>query len=178
MSSTSTPEGTGWKEQLYDGTTVWIRPINEHDADLELEFLHHLSPEFRGSRFLGLVRDPSPEVARELTNLDPATAMGFIAVVSQGEREREVGAAQFRINATGDSCDASLAVSGEWRKRGIGSLLMRRLVEAAKARGLRHMRANAVMHSESGDQLASRIGFQRRQDPRDSATVIYDLDLR
>jgi len=33
---------------------------------------------FRSSRFLGLVRDPTPEVARELTHLDPACAVGFI----------------------------------------------------------------------------------------------------
>lgn len=178
MSPSSTSPGTGWNEKLYDGTTVWIRPIDERDAELELEFLNHLSPEFRNARFLGLVRDPSPEVARELTNLDPATDMAFIALVSYQGRDHQVGAAQFRVNAAGDSCDASLAVSGEWRKRGVGSLLMRHLIEAARARGIRHMRAYAPMRSDGGDHLAARIGFQRRQDPRDSATVIYDLPLQ
>ncbi len=178
MSLSSTPPGTGWNEKLYDGTPVRIRPIDEHDAELELEFLNHLSPEFRNSRFLGLVRDPSPEVARELTSLDPATAVAFIALVSHQGRDHQIGAAQFRVNATGDSCDATLTVSGEWRKRGVGSLLMRRLIEAARARGIRHMRAYAPARSHGGDQLAARIGFQRRQDPRDSATVIYDLPLQ
>lgn len=168
-----TPE-TGWVEQLYDGTRLWIRPIARQDADLELEFLDHLSPEFRSARFLGLVRDPSPEVARELTDIDPANAVAFIALVPHEGRDRQVGAAQF--HAEGDSCDASLTVSGEWRRGGVGSALMRHLIEAARDRGIRHMRAYAPARG-GGDRLASRIGFRRRVDPDDPATVIYDLRL-
>ncbi|AGG89427.1 MULTISPECIES: GNAT family N-acetyltransferase [Rhodanobacter] len=177
MAQTDAPPGKGWNEKLQDGTTVQIRSIGEQDAELELEFLTHLSPAFRSSRFLGLVRDPTPEVARELTCLDPACAVGFIALVSQRGREHQIGAAQFHVNAAGDSCDASLTVSDEWRKRGVGSFLMRHLIAAARARGMRHMRAYAPSRSGGGDRLAANIGFQRRLDPRDPATVIYDLSL-
>lgn len=177
MTQTPAPSSEGWNEKLADGTAVRIRPISEQDAELELEFLNHLSPAFRSSRFLGLVRDPTPEVARELTRLDPACAVGFIALVPHEGREREIGAAQFHVNVAGDRCDASLTVSGEWRKRGVGSLLMRHLIAAARARGIRHMCAYAPNRSGGGDRLAAHIGFQRRLDPRDPATVIYDLSL-
>lgn len=177
MSQTNPPPGNGWSEKLHDGTIVRIRSIDRDDAELELEFLNHLSPEFRSARFLGLVRDPSPEVARELTDLDSATAVAFIALVSNEGRDQQIGAAQFHVNATGDSCDAALAVSGDWRKRGVGSFLMRHLIEAARARGIRHIRAYAPSRSGGGDQLAARIGFLRRLDSRDPATVIYDLSL-
>ena len=110
-------------------------------------------------------------------DLSVATGVGFIAVVSHQGRDRQIGAAQFRINATGESCDASLTVSDEWRKRGVGSFLMQHLIAAAKARGVRHMRAYALSRSGGGDRLAVLIGFQRRLDPRDPATVIYDLSL-
>lgn len=46
---------TGWVGQLYGGTRLSIRTISRQDAELELEFLDHLSPEFRSARFLGLV---------------------------------------------------------------------------------------------------------------------------
>jgi acetyltransferase len=174
MPRASTAPETGWIEHLDDGTHLRIRPIARQDVELELEFLDHLSPEFRSARFLGLVQDPSPDVARKLTDIDPANAVAFIALVSDQGRDRQIGAAQF--HATGDSCDASLTVSGEWRRRGVGSALMRRLVEAARARGIRHMRAYASARS-GGDELASRIGFQRRVDPDDPAAVIYELSL-
>lgn len=170
----SAPE-TGWIEQLPDGTRLHIRPIARQDAELELEFLGHLSPEYRNARFLGLVRDPSPEVARDLTHIDPANAVAFIAVIAEDGRERQIGAAQF--HATDDRCDASLTVDGEWRQRGVGSALMKHLIGAAVTRGIRRMRAYAPARSGGVDHLAARIGFERRPDPHDPATVVYELDL-
>ena len=72
----------------------------------------------------------------------------------------------------------SVTVAERWQKRGVGSLLMRRLVDAARVRGIRHMHASAPVQSDNSHHLASRIGFERCQDPNDPATVIYDLELR
>ena len=178
MSTTNASPRTGWHQKLHDGTSVWIRPISKQDAKLELEFLNSLSPEYRKLRFLGLVRDPCPEVARELTDLNPAEAAGFIALVADGDRDRQVGAAYFHTNMRGDGCDSSVTVSEEWQKRGVGSSLMRRLVEAARARGIRDMHAHAPARSDDSHHLATRLGFRRRLDRRDPATVIYHLKLR
>ncbi len=174
-SHTLTPE-SGWIERLPDGSNVHIRPIARQDAELELAFLRELSPEFRNARFLGLAHDPSPEVARALTEIDPTHAVALIAVILQDGREREVGAAQF--HASGDVCEASLTVSGEWRRRGVGSALMQHLIQAARARGLRRMRAYGSMRSPSGDHLALRLGFQPRPNPDDPATSLLELDLQ
>lgn len=171
------PPRTGWQTTLVDGESAWIRPIDEQGAELELEFLNSLPPEFHSLRFLGLIREPSPEVARELTDLDPAEAAGFIALISQHGRERQIGAAHFHINAKGDGCDCSVTVSEAWQKRGVGSSLMLRLVDAAKARGVRHMRAHAPARSGGSHHLAARIGFRRRLDRRGPATVVYRLKL-
>lgn len=84
---TATPPRIGWSRRLRDGTPVHIRPIGKQDAGLELEFLHGLSPEMRSLRFLGLIREPGPDVARGLTDLDPRRAAGFIAAVSDAGRD-------------------------------------------------------------------------------------------
>lgn len=127
-----TPPVVGWTTRLYDGTPVLIRPIGKQDAELELEFLDRLSPEMRELRFLGLVHEASPEVAEELTDLDPAAAAGFIAVVAEDGRERQIGAAHFHLDAEKDACDCSATVSDEWQKRGVGSALMHVLIAAAR----------------------------------------------
>ncbi|MBS0432047.1 MAG: GNAT family N-acetyltransferase [Proteobacteria bacterium] len=167
----------GWSKRLFDGTLVRIRPIGKQDAELELDFLRRLSPAMRSLRFLGLVREPCPDVARELTNLDPANAAGFIAVVSDEGRDRQVGAAHFYVSPKGDSCDCSVAVSDEWQKRGIGSSLMRVLIEAARSRGIRHLRAFAPADSDGSHHLAARLGFKRRLDLHDPAVEAYHLEL-
>ena len=176
-SPTNTLPHTGWHTTLVDGESAWIRPIDEQDVELELEFLNSLAPEFRSLRFLGLIREPSREVARELTDLDPAKAAGFIALILQHGRERQIGAAHFHINAKGDGCDCSVTVSEAWQKCGVGSSLMLRLVDAARARGVRHMRAHAPARSDGSHHVAARIGFRHRLDRRDPATVVYHLKL-
>jgi acetyltransferase len=167
----------GWNQRLRDGTLVHIRPIRKQDADLELAFLNGLSPEMRGLRFLGLIREPGPDVARGLTDLDPRHAAGFIAVVSDAGRERQIGAAHFHVSPKGDSCDCSVTVSDEWQKRGVGSSLMRVLIEAARERGIRHLRAFAPAHSDGSHHLAAHLGFQRSLDLHDPAVEAYHLEL-
>lgn len=177
MSQANAPPRSRWNIRLYDGSDVWVRPISKEDDELELEFLKSLSPKFRKLRFLGLVRDPDPEVARELTDLDPVRAMGFIALAPQEGRDHQIGAAHFHTNVKGDSCDCSVTVSDEWQKRGVGSSLMRLLIEAARARGVRNMVSYAPAQSEGSRRLASHLGFERRQDYHDPATVVYHLEL-
>lgn len=167
----------GWTEKLSDGTTVWIRPSNKHDAKLELEFLNGLSPELRNLRFLGLVQDTSPEVIRELTAPDPRSEMALIALISNEGRDQEIGAAHFRVNTAGSSCDCTVTVSEEWQKRGVGSHLMRHLIEAARSRGIAHMHAVAPVQDEHSHKLALLLGFERRQDAHDPAVMLYDLKL-
>lgn len=172
------PEGAGWSTRLNDGTLIRIRPIGKQDAELELEFLNHLSPAMRSLRFLGLVRKPCPDVARDLTDLDPAHAAGFMAVVSDKGRDRQIGAAHFYVSPRGDSCDCSVTVSDEWQKRGVGSSLMRVLIDAARSRGIRHMRAFAPARSDGSHHLATRLGFRRRLDLHDPAVEAYHLELQ
>lgn len=171
------PFGPGWIKWLHDGTPVHFRPIDRDGFALELEFLQGLSPGMRSLRFLGLVKEPCEDVARELTDLDPAHAVGFAAVVSEEGRDRQVGAAHLRAAPSGTACDCAVAVSDDWRRRGIGAALMRLLIEAARARGLRHMRALAPVQPDGSHHLAMRLGFQRRPDAQDPAVVLYHLDL-
>lgn len=174
---TAAPRDTGASRRLRDGTLVRIRPIDKQDAELELEFLNGLSPEMRSLRFLGLIHDPCPDVARKLTDLDPRRAAGFIAVVTEAGRERQVAAAHFYISQAGDSCDCSVTVSDEWQQRGIGSLLMGILIAAARERGIRHLRAFAPADSDGSHSLAARLGFKRRLDLHDPAVEAYHLEL-
>lgn len=163
--------------QLHDGTIVCLRPIDPDDAERELEFLNGLSPEMRRLRFLGLVKEPAMDVARELTDLDPAHSVGFVAVILEEGRERQIGAAHLRLDPREDACDCSVTVGDAWQKHGVGAALMRRLIDAARLRGIRHLRALAPERPDGSHHLATRLGFRRRPDSRDPAVVVYHLDL-
>lgn len=52
------------------GRTVTIRPMRHTDSDLEQELLCRLSPESKHYRFLGAVRELSPQEARRFCDVD------------------------------------------------------------------------------------------------------------
>src|SRR5512147_958243 len=90
-----------WKERLRDGNVVRIRSIHSGDAAREHAFLARLSPEDRAFRFIALIRAPDERVARYLTCTDPAREVALVALARGGDREAEIGAAQYSASKDG-----------------------------------------------------------------------------
>ena len=128
-----------WTQRLRDGTIVHIRPIDQDDASRELAFLSRLTPEHRSYRFLGLMKDVTEGVARELTQVDAASEVVLIAIVKDGREDVEIGAARFQAGLDGTHCDCAVTVDPAWLKRGIGGLLMRHFLDVARTCGIRRM---------------------------------------
>lgn len=163
--------------RLRDGTVLAIRSIAPADALRERAFLSSLPAETRGHRFLGLIKDPSDSVARELTAIDPAIGVSLVGIVREGDRELEVGTAVFSVGARGSHCDCAVAVAPGWQQRGVGSALMLHLIDAARARGIKHMYAVDAARCKGAHSLAERLGFRPCPDPEDPVVTTFELTL-
>ena len=170
-------QALNWTEQLSDGTHVIIRPIRKTDAQLEREFIGRLSPEARRMRFLGQIGTPSEDLVRRLTDLDYARDMAFVAVVHRDGKKQEIGVSRYSMSSDGKICECAVTVSDEWRHRGLATLLMRHLIDVAKARGVRTMVSFDAVENLEMRQLATALGFERRPDPDDRMMVIHRLAL-
>jgi len=162
---------------LRDGTVLTIRSIAPADAPRERAFLSSLPAETRGHRFLGLIKDPSESVVRELTAIDPATGVSLVGIVREGDRDQEVGAAVFSVGTRGSHCDCAVAVAPGWQQRGVGSALMMHLIDAARARGIKRMYAVDAARCRGAHSLAERLGFRPRPDPEDPVVTTFELTL-
>lgn len=163
-------------ETLRDGSRVTIRPITKNDIGLERRFIEELSPEARRYRFLCGVGTPSDALLQKLTILDAEREAALIAVTEEHGKPREVGVARF--SALPDrSAEVAVTVADDWRHRGLATLLMHRLTDMARARGI-----HTLFSVDSGTNipmrdLARHLGFQCRTDPQDATQVIYTLPL-
>jgi len=175
---TATAEAFEWRERLRDGSVVRIRSIRPGDAEREHAFLARLSPENRANRFIALIRAPDERVARDLTCTDPAREVALVALARGGDREAEIGAAQYCTSKDGSRCDCAVAVDSKWQRRGVGRLLMWHLIEIAHARGIRRMYAVDPVRCAGAHHLAERLGFHCRPDPEDPAVTTFELTLR
>jgi len=68
-------------------------------------------------------------------------------------------------------------VAEEWRHKGLGTALMRHLIDVARRRGIRTMISMDAAENLQMRELAAELGFVRKVDPQDPTQVIYRLTL-
>src|SRR5208282_6713184 len=119
--------------------TLTIRPIQIGDVEMMQDFIRRLSPEAKRFRFLGGVSElPSPEL-RRLCDVDGKYSMAFVATVLRNGREVEIGVARYAPYAGSNSREIAVTVADEWQHRGLGTTLVKHLIETAKLNGVTHL---------------------------------------
>ncbi|HEY0660312.1 MAG TPA: GNAT family N-acetyltransferase [Lysobacter sp.] len=171
------PDYPRWSETLHDHSHVLIRPITKQDQVAERVFIEGLSAQSRRYRFLGAVRSPSEQLVEQLTDIDYVHEVAFAAVTPEDAHERIVGVSRYSTDAEGRNCECAVTVSDDWQKKGLGTLLMKHLIEVARARGIRTMTSLDSAENVQMQDLAEYLGFRTRVDPDDTSQVIHELNL-
>ncbi|MBF6024830.1 GNAT family N-acetyltransferase [Lysobacter niastensis] len=172
------PEYPQWTETLRDRSQVSIRPITADDAARERQFILGLSPQARRFRFLGQVSHPSDVLIRQLTAIDYVHQVAFAAVVQEDGVEKIVGTSRYATDPQGLYGECAVTVDDHWQNRGLGTVLMKHLIEVARGRGIRCLTSIDAADNIAMRDLASYLGFLRREDPGDAGQVIHELDLQ
>ena len=167
-----------WNEVLRDGTPVVIRPIDKSDAERERAFIEGLSPESRYFRFLQNVKHPSAELIRRFTEVDQQNDIALVALLSTADEPRIVGVSRYSRCDDGGVCECAVTVADEWQGKGLGTLLMRHLIEIARAQGMERLYSLDSAENRPMQELAAHLGFQRRVDRDDPTLVEHRLELR
>jgi GNAT superfamily N-acetyltransferase len=164
-------------QTLRDGSRIQIRPIRKTDVELERRFIEQLSPESRRHRFLCGMRTPSDALLRQLTDIDTERDAALIALAGDAAQPRQVGAARFSATADG-TAEVAVVVSDDCRRQGLGSMLMTRLIEIARSRGITTLFSMDPGDNETMHRFAGGLGFKRTTDPDDATQVIHTLKLQ
>jgi acetyltransferase len=161
---------------LADGASLVIRPIRPADAEIEQEFVRNLSAESRYFRFMDALRELSPPMLSHFTSVDYDRHMALVAV-SVTPRETEVAVARYVVGPDDRSCEFAIVVADAWQRRGVGTLLMGALMDAARRRGLRLMYGEVLASNHKMLDLMRRLGFQVVRSPADARVVRVEADL-
>ena len=122
---------------LRDGTTVRLRPSHADDAGGALRFFEGLSAESLYNRFLGM---PRLGLARARVCVD-VDQSGEVVLVAERAGELVGIAGYHRDPQRPDWAEVEFAVADEMQGHGLGTRLLERLGEIARARGLKGFEA-------------------------------------
>ncbi len=162
---------------LADGREVLIRPMNPGDADAERAFIVGLSPQTRRYRFQEQFSEPSDALVAQLVDVDHANDEAFAALATVDGCERIVGVSRYAVGNVPDECEVAVTVLDAWQGQGLGTALMRTLIDAARLRGIKRMASLDFAENGEMTHLAHHLGFTTTPDPDDRTQVVHRLTL-
>lgn len=168
----------GSERVIRGGDRVLIRPLHARDAELERHFIEHLSPVSRRFRFLDSMTTPGDDLLRQLTVLDPATDVAYVAVVVVGSTEVPVGVGRLSAGAHPLDCEFAVTVADAWQNKGLGTLLMQHLIDEAHRRGIETLHSSDARDNDLMRRFAAHLGLRHQSDPEDTSQVLYSLDVK
>ena len=162
---------------LRDGTRLTLRPIRPEDAELERSFVAGLSEEARYFRFFYRMGELAPAMLARFTQVDYDRELALVAVSEEEGKPAFVAVARYLANPDLSNAEFAIVVGDAWQRRGIATLLMRKLIECAKRRGFARMSGVILRQNEPMLALMRALGFAIEDDAEDPSQVVAVLPL-
>jgi GNAT superfamily N-acetyltransferase len=142
---------------LADGATVVVRMIRSVDDDALRAFHATLSPESIVLRFFG----PHPRLSDgEVQRFTQVDGVDRVALVAQGT-SGIVAVARFDRSPGSDEAEVAFVVGDAFQGHGLGSILLQRLADEARARGVRWFVADTLSENFRMLNVFRDAGFPR-----------------
>lgn len=166
---------------LRDGTPVVLRLVVPEDAELLRRGFERWSAASRYARFFTPKVRLTDDELRYLCDVDQEQHVALGAIREAGDGHGEpvgVGIARFirlpEVAGEPVTAEAAIAVSDEAQGKGLGRLLLQRLVAAAAERGIEHFRCEVLGTNQTMQRLIADIAPTQT---REVASGVMSIDF-
>jgi acetyltransferase len=163
---------------LLDGSAATLRSIRGSDMELERAFVRNLSPQSKFKRFMGELKELSPEQLFAFTHPDHARESAYVVIRSTVAGEEEIAVARYILAPDNESCEFAITIADAWQGKGVAGRLMRALIRDARTRGLKRMDGFVLGANTRMLDFVRKLGFKIEFDPDDPAVRLARLDLQ
>jgi GNAT superfamily N-acetyltransferase len=162
---------------LRDGALVRIRPLTPDDKDHILDGFRRLSPESRYRRFMSPIDELTPEMLRDLTEVDYSDRFAYVAfALDVPGAPLGVGVARYvRLAEEPRVAEAAVTVVDDYHSRGLGTLLLQALGAVALENGIERFRAYALDRNRPLQELAAGLGAEIHHEAGGMVRIEADL---
>jgi RimJ/RimL family protein N-acetyltransferase len=124
---------------LNDGRRVRLRPIRPDDRDRLIELYDRLSQHTAYQRFFSVMKRLPPDWAQILATVDYRRRLALVAEHEGPEGGPElIAVGRYEPTQREDTAEVAFVVQDGWQRRGLGTILLHGILDAATARGIRH----------------------------------------
>jgi acyl-CoA hydrolase/GNAT superfamily N-acetyltransferase len=153
-------------ETLNDGVHVTVRPVRLSDEQPLQDLFYRLSDASTYRRFLAYrSRFPHEEMQR-LVDVDYDRSAAFVISVERPEGEKIIAMSRYDVDPGTRFADTAFVVRDEWQNRGAGTLLLRTMIEAARAQGIVGFTADVLVDNKPMMAIFEKSGLELSVDER------------
>lgn len=169
------PSHYQFKETLADGTTMLIRPIKPEDEEKHFAFFHSLSRQTNYYRFFSYRKKLTHEQITRFTQIDYDREMAIIALVEENGKEKTIGVNRLAYYPQEERYEFALVVTDDWQGKGVGKILMEKLLYIARDRGIKTIYGNIL--AENSKMIRFCLGFGFKEYRSEGDVVLVKLEL-
>ncbi len=172
------PYPSGWEQDVdLDGRVYHLRPIKPADVSHYPDFIAKTSPDDIRLRFFAPRKHFPHEMLVRLTQLDYEREIAFVAL---DRSDDDALAAVGRLSSDPDkeTAEFALLVRSDQQGRGLGWLLLTRLIEYGRAEGIARIEGNVLADNAKMLSMARDLGFAITSHPSEGNLRLATLELR
>ena len=166
--------------KLADGTPVVIRAIRPEDEPMMVRFHETLSDQSVYYRYFTAMSLKQRRCHARLARLcfidyDREIAMVAAHIDSRTGATEILGVGRLCKSHARNEAEFAVVVSDRWQRRGLGTLLLKRLVEIGRAEHLSRISGTVLAENQSMRRVCERVGFKLRHRPNEpefEATIV------
>ncbi len=153
---------------LRGGGQYTVRAIRPDDGEMLQTLVRGLSAESRYFRYVSMLSELPPSMLARFALMDYDREMALVAVFKERsvaadgsitETERILGVSRFVANPDSTSCEFSLVVADAYSGQGLGTRLMRSIMEVARDKGLSRIEGLVLANNPGMLKLMRSLGF-------------------
>lgn len=146
---------------IWNGEDLVLRPLLWSDAAQHLAFLSAIDPEDLRMRLHSGRRAFLPGELLHLTDFDSAREAAFVAVHARTtELDETLGVVRAAWDAKKEEADLGMLVRSDKQGRGLGELLLAKMIDYLRAHGIRRVVASVLRENQAMRDLAIAQGFR------------------
>jgi acetyltransferase len=170
-------DDAGERVSTRDGRGLLLRSIEPTDVAALQRCFARLSPEDIRRRFLHSMSELPEPMAQRLCQIRPALETALVLMDTTVEPHEMRGVGRIYVDEAANSAEFSVLVEHDWARLGLGALLMQRLVDDCRRRGLHEIWGYVLMENRPMLELCRELGFQRRAATDEPGTAQISLKL-
>jgi GNAT superfamily N-acetyltransferase len=160
-----------------DGRELVMRTIAPGDVTAIQRCFKRLSPQDVRRRFMHAMAELPISMAQRLCRIDPELEAAFVLIDETVKPAELRGVGRIFVDIAANSAEFSVLVEREWTRIGLGAMLMQRLVDECRRRGLDELWGYVLMENRPMLDLCREMGFVAKMMPGEAGTAQISLTL-